>query len=260
MKFRALVIACAASVALVCVLFALSPTPARLNVAWLATALSYATAVVGAAIGASSFGRGDRLRWAWLLVASYAVIGLAKVILWGPPRHIVQPPLGLWPASATPLAAGLSTIVLNVSCVAGLALFARVWNGTGLTPPWRGSITVAAFVLGVAVGGLPVVRDIQLIAAGQTLRIGGLASSLGDIAAITLMGPILVTAIAMRGGLLVWPWAILTASSIAWLGFDAVQLLPAGLMPVSDLGTVMVATLTTGAGGIAHRWAVRENG
>ena len=57
-----------------------------------------------------------------------------------------------------------------------------------------------------------------------------------------------------------WPWTILTVSCVAWLGFDAVQLLPAGMVPVSDLATVMIATITTGAGGIAHRWAVRENG
>jgi len=74
------------------------------------------------------------------------------------------------------------------------------------------------------------------------------------------MGPVLVTAIAMRGGLLVWPWTLLTVSSIAWLFFDAVQLLPASMIPVSDLGTVMAATLTCGAAGLAHRWAVSENG
>jgi len=255
-KFRVLVIVCAAVVALSCLGFALLPAPASWHLGWFATLFSYTAAVAGAAIGASSFGRGDRLRWAWLLVASYAVIGLGKVILWGPPRH-VGPALGLWPHSLTPLTGAISTIGLNVCSVAGLTLFARVWHGTGLTPPWRGRITLAAFALGVVVGGLPVLRDIQMIAGGQTIRIAGLASSLGDIAAITLVGPILVTAIAMRGGLLVWPWTILTASSIAWLMFDAVQLLPAGLVPASDVGTVVAATLTTGAGGLAHHWVVR---
>lgn len=258
MKFRALVFVCAVAVAMACVVFSLLSPPRTWEFARLAALFSYTAAVVGAAIGASSFGRGDRLRWAWLLVASYALIGLGKVILWGSPRHI-GPAVGLLPHTQTALASGVSTILLNVCSVAGLALFARVWHGTGLTPPWRGRITLVAFALGLAVGGLPVWRDIQLIAAGQTLRVAGLASSLGDIAAITLMGPVLVTAIAMRGGLLVWPWTILTASSIAWLMFDAVQLLPANMVPVSDVGTVVAATLTTGAAGIAHRWVVREN-
>lgn len=259
MKLRALVIVCAVAVAVACVVFALLPDPRNWEFARFATLFSYTAAVVGAAIGAASFGRGDRLRWAWVLMAAYAAIGVGKVILWGSPRHI-GPAMGLLPQTQTALSNGIATILLNVFSVAGLALFARVWHGTGLTPPWRGRITLAAFVLGVAVGGLPVWRDVQMIAAGQTARVGGLASSLGDIAAITLMGPVLVTAIAMRGGLLVWPWTILTVSSIAWLMFDAVQLLPHSLVPVSDLGTVVAATLTSGAAGLAHRWAVRESG
>ncbi len=257
MKFRALVIGCAVVVAAACVAFALAPDGANWRVAWLGTLVSYSAALVGAAIGAASFGRGDRLRWAWLLVAGYAAIGVGKVILWGSPRH-VGPAMGLLPATQTALTNGTATVLLNVSCVAGLALFARVWHGTGLTPPWRGRITLVAFALAVIVGGVPVWRDIQMIASGQTLRFGGLVSSLGDIAAITLMGPVLVTAIAMRGGLLVWPWTILTVSSLAWLFFDAVQLLPMRMVPLADLGSVMAATLTSGAAGVAHRWAVRD--
>jgi hypothetical protein len=256
-KFPALVIACGVAVAVACAVFALLPAPLNWEFARYATLFSYAAAVVGAAIGARSFQRGDRLRWAWQLMASYALIGVGKVLLWGSPRHI-GPAMGLLPQSQTALTNGIATILLNVFSVAGLALFARVWHGTGLTPPWRGRITLAAFALAMVMGGLPVWRDIQMIASGQTIRVGGLASSLGDIAAITLMGPVLVTAIAMRGGLLVWPWTILTISSIAWLMFDAVQLLPAGLIPVCDLGTVMAATLTSGAAGVAHRWAVDE--
>jgi hypothetical protein len=257
-KFPALVIACAVIVAVACVVFVLLPPPHNWELARYATLFSYSAAVVGAAIGARSFGRGDRLRWAWVLMASYAAIGVGKVLLWASPRHI-GPAMGLLPQSQTALTNGVATILLNGFSVTGLALFARVWHGTGLTPPWRGRITLAAFVLAMAMGGLPVWRDIQMIASGQTLRVGGLASSLGDIAAITLMGPVLVTAIAMRGGALVWPWTILTLSSIAWLMFDAVQLLPLSLVPVFDLGTVMAATLTSGAAGIAHSWAVRDS-
>jgi hypothetical protein len=255
--YRALVIGLGLVVVAASVTFKLLPEPINWEFARWATMLSYGAAMAGSWYGANGFGRHDRLRWAWQLTGSYAVIGLCKIILWGSPRH-VGPAMGFFPELQTGLTNGISTTLLNVFSVAGLVLFARVWHGTGLSPPWRKHITLVAFALGLAMGGLPVWRDIQQIMAGNTLRIGGLASSLGDIASITLMGPVMVTAIAMRGGVLVWPWSILTASAIAWLLFDAVQLLPGSLVPMSDLGTIMAATLTTGAAGVAHRWAVEE--
>jgi hypothetical protein len=256
-KYQSLVGACVVLVVVVCAVFQQLPEPRNWQFAWMATFASYAIAVVGASAGALGFARDHRLRVAWLLMAGYAAIGVGKVILWGSPRHF-GPAMGLLPHTRTALADGIATTLLNVFTVVGLALFARVWHDTGLAPPWRKRVTLAAFVLGVAIGGLPVWRDLHEIASGRAVRFGGLASSLGDIFSITLAGPVLVTAIAIRGGLLVWPWTILTLSSIAWLMFDAVQLLPPELMGVSDLGTIVFATLSCGAAGLAHRWAVRD--
>jgi hypothetical protein len=254
-KFRALLVVCGLVVAIASIVFAMLPAPRNWELARWATLFSYSVGVGGALAGALRFRSGDRLRWAWLLMAAYALIGVGKILLWGSPRHI-GPAIGLMPQTQRAWTNGIATILLNVFSVWGLVLFSRVWHGTGLTPPWRGRATTAFLILGLAMGGVPVWNDVHMIAAGQTIRIGGLASSIGDIAAITLIGPILVTAIAMRGGLLVWPWTILTLSSIAWLLFDAVQLLPLSAIPISDLATVMAATLTTGAAAIAHRWAV----
>jgi hypothetical protein len=258
MRFAILSAACVFIVIATCITFAFLPAPYSWQLARWALVFTYSSALFGAVYAAFGFGPGDRLRWAWGLMASYTIIGVGKVILWGSPRH-VGPAMGAWPQSLTPLASGSATIMLNLLSCSGLALFARVWNGTGLTPPWRGRATLVAFAVALAIGGLPVVRDIQMISAGQGLRIAGLASSLGDIISIALIGPVLVTAIAMRGGLLVWPWSLLTASSFAWLLFDAVLLLPPGLQPVGDLFTTMAGTITAGAAGVAHRWAVEHN-
>jgi hypothetical protein len=39
---------------------------------------------------------------------------------------------------------------------------------------------------------------------------------------LCLIAPLLLTALALRGGLIGWPWALLTTSYVAWLLYDAV--------------------------------------
>src|SRR5262249_44582275 len=52
-------------------------------------------------------------------------------------------------------------------------------------------------------------------------RAAGLFSALGDMVSLWLIAPLLLTALALRGGLFGWPFALLTASYGAWLGYDA---------------------------------------
>jgi hypothetical protein len=48
----------------------------------------------------------------------------------------------------------------------------------------------------------------------------GVGSDLGDILGLCLIAPVLLTAIAMRGGILKWTWGLLTASLLFWLLYD----------------------------------------
>lgn len=48
----------------------------------------------------------------------------------------------------------------------------------------------------------------------------GLFSAVGDTITLALTAPILMTALALRGGLVAWPWIFFTASMLAWLGYD----------------------------------------
>jgi hypothetical protein len=56
---------------------------------------------------------------------------------------------------------------------------------------------------------------------GETKAIVGAVSSLGDIFSLALIVPVLLTTIALRGGLLSWPWGLMTASQFGWLLYDA---------------------------------------
>jgi hypothetical protein len=68
---------------------------------------------------------------------------------------------------------------------------------------------------------------------------------------------VLLTAIAMRGGVLTWPWALMTASLILWLLYDAVSILEHAL-PGHDAARIAretcraLACATEFAGGLAQ--------
>jgi TRAP-type C4-dicarboxylate transport system permease small subunit len=58
---------------------------------------------------------------------------------------------------------------------------------------------------------------------GRTLSLVGLGSDLGDLVGFCFIAPVFLTALALRGGLLAWPWALLTAGFMGWVGYDIVN-------------------------------------
>jgi hypothetical protein len=52
-----------------------------------------------------------------------------------------------------------------------------------------------------------------------------------DIVTLCLITPLLLTAVALRGGSFSWPWGLLTASRLAWLLYDASEAFGASLGP-----------------------------
>jgi hypothetical protein len=76
--------------------------------------------------------------------------------------------------------------------------------------------------------------------------------------------PVLRAALVLGGGLVAWPWLLLTASLVAWLGYDATAVYggAAGL----DHRTVRVVeevfrslgAAFAFAAGIAQRWVMTE--
>jgi hypothetical protein len=57
--------------------------------------------------------------------------------------------------------------------------------------------------------------------AGSRRGIISVASDAGDAISFCLIAPVLLTALALRGGKLAWPWAVLFVSLFGWLLFDA---------------------------------------
>jgi hypothetical protein len=209
---------------------------------------AYALAAFESLRAARLFARGDRLHWAWLLMGvGYAVGFVCRLVIGGDTGvPVMSPVVGMvW---------SLITFVFNVAGVASLVMFSRVWSGTGLEPPWRSHVTVLMLVLGLVVDGPASWAAAVAFVHGDTQSLGLLISSVSDIANITLIGPVFATALALRGGLLVWPWALQFASCLFWLFDDATIFLPGGWASRVDRWCRVAALMLSFAAARAQRW------
>jgi hypothetical protein len=182
-------------------------------------AMVEASGLIGCLVAGRQFEAGHFLRRAWFLIGGcYGLIFLGDLTL-------TTGPFSQYPWTA--LANGILTIVANVSAILGAWILARTWRVAGLTLPGsrRAQIGLytAAFALALLAAGTPLpgyLREIWKGQIGENLM--WTASSVGDIVSFSLIAPMLLTALALRGGALSWPWAFLTASLVSWLGVDAV--------------------------------------
>jgi hypothetical protein len=110
-----------------------------------------------------------------------------------------------------------------------VALLARAWSIAGLELPGskaaRILVMLVAAGLAVGISGSDLLVDSRALLGGDLGSMHSVGSDLGDIFGLALIAPVLLTAIAMRGGVLTWPWALLTASLIFWLLYDAVSVI-----------------------------------
>jgi len=253
-RYRALVGLPIALVA--CVLAAWGAAPdARASLLVTAVALAKALALGGCVAAALAFEPGDYLRRAWTLLAASTVMLFARDAV-----AFALPHAGgaLW-------LQGLLATAGNASSVGGTSMLARAWRVSGLEE--RGEragsgMRVAAAVVALLVTGAPIASDVRALAGGDAFAAVPLASDLADAFVLTLLAPLLQTTLALRGGVLRWPWALLTLGNLLWLVFDATYGVLA-LLHLTDAGGHMVteglrvlATTYTFSAGLAQRWAV----
>lgn len=252
MKYRALAAAPAVLVLVTLVAWAVSPGAARVPVLTSAVETAKVLAIAGCVAAARAFEPGDYLRRAWALLAACTVLLFA--------RDLVA--LAHGPAALQ----GLLAMGGNGSSVAGTWMLARAWKVAGLDegdrPAGRVVVLTGAVLLAVVVTGGPLVADARAIAGGDTFAIVPLASDVADAVVLVLLAPLLQTTLALRGGALRWPWALMTAGNVLWLLFDvAYAVLPAWQVPMgpghfaSESLRVLATTFLFSAG-LAQRWAV----
>jgi len=197
----------------------LSPALGQTLVFHVEKALVGVLVAAGCARTAAGFAPGDYLRRAWILLgAVYAMLAAVQIL---PVDRI-----GL-------VAVVLISLALNGLGVAALVHFALAHRVAGLViGSRRRNLAVFLGVLAVAlvIDGWPVFDTVRRLEHGDMTAAMYVISSVGDLAALLLIAPIFLTALALRGGLLIWPWALLGASTLCWLVVDAEALL-AKLLP-----------------------------
>jgi hypothetical protein len=211
--------------------------------------IAFAIAAAGCLGATFAFEKGDYLRRGWLFQAlEHIVLIVASFLRWSePPQYIIA-------ARVT------CTLVANVFGVAGMVIFARAHVAAGLELPWSKNAR-RLFHAGMVAAAL-LAAGPSLIVNLPAARVGDLAtwsrmiSSVGDVIVFSLIAPLWMTALALRGGLLVWPWGLFTASTFSWLLYDAQDsvhsLVPAISSQSLTIGTIglriLACTLAFSAG------------
>lgn len=248
-------------VALSATIYALSPPEARESVLQVEIDVSKALALAGIVAAALAFDRGDYLRRGWAAWAGCYVLLLARDAVLLGATHLS--PL------ACDVVRGVLVALGNVCVVAGTWMLGRAWSVAGLEHPGSRGARRAAVALGIAAtvvfAGPTFYVDVRDLVLGSAARYDMIASDLGDLLSLPLIAPVGLTALAVREGSLRWTWALLTASLLAWLMYDAVYTVPdlflgapPSLRQIAAQFDVL-AGLFACAAGLAQRKAVMDD-
>ena len=214
-------------------------------------------ALAGALTAALAFERGEYLNRAWLTYgACYFLLlvndGLEAAGATGPQMQLLR---------------GVVVLVANACSVGGTWMLARAWTVAGLDEDGAGrtrrlALFAGAAILALCISGWPLLEDVRGLAESRPGSLISIASDLGDTFSLALVAPVMLTALAMRGGVLRWPWGMLTASGIAWLIYDATSYAfdphraGPGLALVGSESFRVLANGWVFSAGVAQRFAV----
>lgn len=179
-------------------------------------------AIIGCYWAVSVFERGDHLRraWHWLALATVVVLVRDLIVLPSRLAGSTQPPEGL--VGMVVLGLGVAS---NVALLAGVWLLSRAWKMAALALPGgrfgMAAVTAVTALLALAAAGHSALTNCQRVLDGDWAALVMAVSSVVDILSLCLLAPLLLTAVALRGGHFFWPWALLTASLLSWLLYDA---------------------------------------
>ena len=217
----------------------------------------------GCFIAASRYRRREYMGIAWYLIGIDYFLLFVKDMLFGRTIHLPN----IDPELASTLRV-IFVIIGNAGSAIGCVMLARVWHVAGIALPGSRRLQYAAMLVGIAFAvalvGWGTWQDIGNLRSGDKESYVAIASNLGDIVSFSAIAPILLTAIAMRGGALAWPWALVTLSNVGWLLYDMSWSFERQ-WALSEHTLRIIAEFWRGQGcimafaaGLAQRWAIRS--
>ena len=219
-------------------------------------------AAAGCFVAASRYRRREYMGMAWQVIGIDYFLLFVKDLLFGRVVHLP----GIDPDTAESLRVAF-VIAANIGGSIGCIMLARVWHVAGIALPGSRRLQFAAMIVGVALAvalvGWGTWNDLHNLRNDKE-AIVAVASNLGDIVSFSAIAPILLTAIAMRGGALAWPWALVTLSNIGWLLYDMSwsferqwALSEHNLRIIAEFFRAQGCAMALSAG-LAQRWAIRS--
>lgn len=179
-------------------------------------------ALVGLTVATFVFQRGDYLRRGWGLNAlCYAILLVRDASLFLVPGE---------PSTTVQTVRTILVVSANLAAVLGTLTLARTWHVAGMELPGsklsRRLVIALAIAAACAFDGPSFLLDVAETFGGKYGSAWKVASDIGDLVSLPLVAPVALTALAVRGGTLRWPWALYTASLLGWLLYDAFATLP----------------------------------
>lgn len=203
--------------------------------------LARAAAAVGCGIAAAQFDRGDHMRRAWLILGLTYVLLLLNALTFGSAGHLSERAL---PAAAKVVSA-LLVAAANLCTIVGALSVARTWRLAGLDLQVSRTVRylsmAGSLAVALAIAGSTSLADLHLALGGHFDALSYLASDLGDVVSLAVLAPILLTALALRGGSLAWPWGLIVLGTVGWVLHDAtgpisaaLRVDPSAIKPLSE--------------------------
>jgi hypothetical protein len=261
LRFQALAV-CALAVGLLPVPLAVSVAePVQLAGAFFGWGLAmYLFAAGGTLVAALTYDRAELMRPGWLLLSASYLVLVPGLLRMGPNAA------GLYAGlQRAPWAAFLTNVLSSALAVTGFLVLSRAWRALGLetsAPGGRMAVRLVALAVAAALAGPDLWEKLPAALGGDLLAAGDVITDLLDGALFVVAVPVLRAALALGGGLVAWPWLLITASLVAWLGYDATEAF--GSVAGIDDRTVRLveevmrslAAACAFSAGIAQRWVM----